>query len=433
MFAPVADSIYDPKSKPSGRDWLEVRAPSVAVLLKSERAHLTTLESAILRYSQYAASQPDGADNLYVVVDRNGAGYLAADTLLWSAGMTSRPVEKWKNVSPVLVFSRHAVFSMLTGRDDRAQAPSLATLLERLGRPAKVELGSDGTRLVEGLRQVSALTDSTSRRLATIVASGLVDMSQPRVDSAWSELSQNERETQPCGSLLIEEAYFWANRLSAETAKLAAKFEDRDLAAALDSVQSAYLERAGRRLSSNDDSADGAREAWGCLWSYDLLQTVIDDNIRTRAGSSSSQASAMSAALDLAGIEHFQLAIRKGDLEIPDQEWLIVGGDKYQYNFGIWTRLPDALPAGKRAPNVLISGLTLRGLPVRIMPGQICSRLDYLTVAERFTRATRQLPLAVVSIATPSGEVLPAQKFLLDLADERFEFKPTAWPDHQSN
>lgn len=422
------DSIFDSKSNSprSAIDWANLRIPSIAVLLKAATPRLTTLESSLLRFSQLTRTWGRGAD-IYVVIDRDGVGYLATDTSLCAAGLSNRSVVDWKSVSPVLVFSRQSVFSALTGRDDRAHDTSLATILARLGSPAKLAFNADGRELVSRISQSTAMTDTSALRLAVLIASGLTDHHQPRVANAWSEYAGADSQSVRCATILLKEAYYWGNRLSTISADLANVYQNRPLDEAMKLVQDRYISLAGRRVSRSD-STDLRQEAWGCLWSYDLLQTVIDDNVRTRAGSSSSQASAMSAILDLAGIEHFQLGIKMADKQVPDQEWIFAASGRFQNNFGVWTEIPEGASGGSRSVTLMLSGFTLRGKSVELGTDVLCACFDALAIEEHFSRFTRQVQNANFATTDSAGEVVPLQKFLYGLAENRIPSISPSWP-----
>lgn len=426
MLTMTPDSIYDQHSPRSALDWMTMRAPSLAVLLKSDSPHLSTFESTLLRYAQMRrAGHVD--ENAYVVLDRKGAGYLATDSSLWLAGLSNRAVNEWTDVSPVVVFNRRSVFSALSGRDDRAVDSSLSALMSRLGSPAKISVNSDDRERMAHLSQVSALRDSPSRALAVLIASGLADRKQAIVDEAWSDSTLGDPAGASCRDLLLEESMFWGNRLSPTTAQLASKLLEVPWTEGLETIEAEYLARAGRRVSPSD-TADLRVEAWGCIWSYDLLHTTIDDNLMTRAGSSPSQASAMSAVLDVAGIEHFQLGVQLGDKQIPDQQWLFANNGRLQFNLGVWTVVPDSLPRGARPTNLLITGFTVRGAPARVGSGKFCAQMDNLTASQCLTSISRQMPLATLALTAPTGEVMPFQKFLVELTGDRFQPVQSDWP-----
>ncbi len=420
------DSIFDSQSPSSAFDWLNLRAPSVAVLLKSFTPRLSTLESSLLRFSHLTRTSVF-SDDIFIVVDRKGAGYLVGDTLLWLAGLSDRSVDDWADVSPVLVFNRKSVYSALTGRDDRTRDTLLESIMARLGSAANLSFGDEDASRYSRLKSSTMLKDSAAISFATLLASGLADRNQPVVDAAWSACTLSSSKTSTCVNLLLEETIFWANRLSPRTAELARSLDAADITESLPAVQDQYLSWTGRRTNPSD-TIDLRTESWGCLWSYDLLQTTIDDIARTRAGSSSSQALAMSAALDLAGMEHFQLAVRMGDKQVPNQEWLFAGNGRFQFNFGVWTSVPDSVIQRARPVSLLVSGYSLRGASTRIGPGLFCSRTDALTIIAQLSHISRLVPHASLAVAAPTGEVTPIQRFLADLTAGHYLPVAVPWP-----
>lgn len=420
------DSVYDRSPLKTASDWLHLRAPSAAVLLKSDIQQFSTFECALLRYNQLVRTGR-AADELFLVLDRRGKGYLAADTLLWEAGLSSRPAKKWTDVAPVLVFNRHSVFSALTGRDDREHDSVLSRIMGRIGKPYTPSMGSRDKQRLAATRRVTSLPTDSARRLAILAASGLVDRKQPRVDLAWAESEDSDTSLGQCETLRHREVLFWANRLSLRTADLAKLIHGADLAQSLDEVEKRFLASAGRRVSDRD-SADQRIEAWGCLWSYDLFEITADDIVRTRSGSTASQALAMSAVLDLAGVEHFQLSIRFGDLQIPDQEWLIADHGRHQFNMGHWTVVPDSLPPGRRPPTLLVTGFADRGRTVRLSGRGICASIDPLAVSSRLSRISRAMNLANLAVLAPNDEIMPLQKFQFLLNDDVYQTSSVRWP-----
>lgn len=428
MFTITPDSIYDTRGPRSALEWMELRAPSAAILLRSESSRLSTFESSLLRYTQIIRTG-NIKDNLFVVVDKNGVGYLAADTLLWIAGLPNRPVKNWRSVAPALVFDSRSAFSALTGRDDRATDSTLARVMTRLGMPAKLSFGKDDKQRVSRIAATTALTDSSAFTLAVLVASGMVDCSQPSVEMAWQRYVDTKPGPGECARLILDQTLFWANRLSPLAAELASLITPTQLSASLPAVQERYLSWTGRRINKTD-TADTSMEAWGCIWSYDLLQTTIDDNRRTRAGSSASHALAMSAALDLAGITHFQLGVKLGDLFVPDQQWLFAENGRHQFNFGIWRSLPDSNKQGARLATLLSTGYTLRGQTTLVSQDGLSSPLDAITIGEDLSRISRQVAHANVTLTTSSGEIIPLQRFLQSLNDGVYSPSACPWPDH---
>jgi hypothetical protein len=169
------------------------------------------------------------------------------------------------------------------------------------------------------------------------------------------------------------------------------------------------------------------REAWGVLWAYGLLETTIEDNIRTRAGSAFSQAAAMSAVLDLASIPHFGLDVQQTDEDIPDQVWLLAGQGRHQYNLGIWRELPGMLAGMSRIP-LRVNGYAMRGHTARIDERVFCSNVDELTINEDLTRIASLMPRSSLLLTPPAGQSMSLQEFLRDLASDHYQARRVVWP-----
>ncbi len=430
MFAITPDSIYDAGSPRTAQDWFDMRAPSVAILLRAASPRLSTFECALLRHSQLTRTGVF-SDDLFVAVDKDGVGYLATDTSLWIAGLSNRPVKNWGKVRPVLIIGKASVYSVLSNRDDRASDPHLDRILARLGKPARLSFGKDDNRRLSQLQSTTTLADSSAMVLAALLASGLFDHTQPAVETAWTSYTNAGSKCPSCASLLLNQSVFWANRLSRRCAELATAIGPTLQLETLSLTEKKYLSWVGRRINPRD-SSDMSTEAWGGIWSYDLLTTSIDDNARTRAGSSASQAMAMSAALDLAGIEHYQLGVRLGDLQVPDQQWLFADNGRYQFNFGIWRGISDSLWQGRRQITLLTTGYTVRGVATRIEQDGFCSPLDPLTIVGHLTRISRELPHASLVLMSPNGETTTLQNFLAGLTEEHFVPASCPWPSFPS-
>jgi hypothetical protein len=426
MFAITPDSIYDAGSPRTAQDWFDMRAPSVAILLRAASPRLSTFECALLRHSQLTRTGVF-SDDLFVAVDKDGVGYLATDSSLWIAGLSNRPVKHWGKVRPVLVLGKKSVFSVLSNRDDRATDPHLDRILTRLGKPAKLSFGKDDKRRLSQLQNTTALGDSSSVALAALLAAGMSDHTQQAVETSWADYLKGASKCPSCASLMLNQAVFWANRLSRRTAELAASIGPNLLIGTLSVAEEKYLDWVGRRVNPRD-SSDMSMEAWGGIWSYDLLTTTIDDNARTKAGSSASQAMAMSAALDLAGIEHYQLGVRLGDLQVPDQQWLFADNGGFQFNFGIWRGISDTLSQGRRQATLLATGYTVRGVTTRIEHDGFCSPLDPLTILGHLTRISRELPHASLAFVPPNGQPTTLQNILAALTDEYLVPTSCPWP-----
>jgi hypothetical protein len=418
------DSIYD-SDKDRKTAWFDRRLPSVGVLLKTASPRLSTAETAVMRYAQLRSGLGDST-HLYVIIDAKGAGYLASDTALWLAGLPDRAVRDWASVKPALVFNETSVYYPLFARDDRETDSTLRALVARLGASTSPALSKEEQARLERLRTALALPDSTSHRLAVLLAAGLTDVKQPRVDAAWQEyLGSSPEEDAPCGTVLVREALLRANALSPFTASQALSLLSLPFDSAICATEFAYQTRMGNTAWTKFTSADSS-ELWGILWSFDLFEMVVDDNIRTRAGSAFAQGSPMAAALDLAGIKLFQASLRSSKSVAPSNDWVVTSDGRYRYNLGHWTRLPQ-YPRAKLT--LLLNGFVSNGRAVVIDSAAYCSGLPDLEVAQELTEIESKLAdKANLFVIPPHGAMMLLGRFAADLAANLHRSISPAWP-----
>ena len=134
FWAPELDSIDDRTVVPDHISWLDRRMPSAAVLLHGPVYRLSTIEAAALRYAQYRRMGAS-ADSVYVIIDTSGTGYYVVGKNIYVPTSLS-PVADPARIIPALVFNERAVYYPLMGRDDRPDAPRLASLVDRLAPAA---------------------------------------------------------------------------------------------------------------------------------------------------------------------------------------------------------------------------------------------------------------------------------------------------------
>lgn len=427
-WAIAPDSVLDPPPGRAGggEPWLDRRLPSAAVLLRAVSAHLTTAEAAVMNYTRLRRLGR-GSDSLFVIIDGAGRGYLTDDSILRIGGVGEPMAGEWSAIAPAVVFNEHSAFYPLFGRDDRPLDPALAHLLRRLGPPAALDFSAQDLSRLSQLRRVAALPDTLSARLAVLVSAGLVDITNPQVRAAWVEyLGTDDSASLACAVGMVEEATFWADRLSPRTAELASLASADSLPAALADMQDQYLSWCGRRVNPTD-SGDMRREAWGVLWSYGLHETVFDDMIRTRAGSGVSQGTATSAALDLAGRPHFGLLVQGGKNDVPDQDWVLAGGGRFQFNLGVWTRLPDVATTVRRVA-VIAVGYTTPGHWVRFIGKACCADIDPLTVAGDIARINEMMPLAALTFQLGPDATMPYRDLAAGLTAGELARRNLPWP-----
>ncbi|HUU44393.1 MAG TPA: hypothetical protein VM118_01565 [Acidobacteriota bacterium] len=389
------DSVRD--QEPT--DWntetiFDQRLPSAAVLLRTASPSLSTIEGALLRYAQRRRLGRD-PEGLFVVVSDDGAGYLVDDTLFLKGGL-----HRWSGVpeaiSPVLVFNEKSVYYPLFGRDDRGEDPTLGLLLNRLGPPAVLDLSTGALQRINRLRTAAALHDDKAVRCAATCALGLRDVDNPLVRDQWSAFWSLDDATEiDCMSMFTASVYFQANHLSPLAAVLSTHLDDRDLKTSLPELSTAYLAHCGR--SPAFDTTGTAREAFGVLWSYGLLDLTLDDVARTRTGGSSSQAAAMSAILDLAGVPHVGIISPSGRMEGQDLESLLAGDGWYEFTLGSWRKVTGVIQRTESRA-VVLWGYRVGARAGFFYRDYVCANTDALQVIDDLAEVERMLPYAAIAI-----------------------------------
>lgn len=419
----IPDSILDAGGgKPD--DWLDRRCPSVAILLRAASPRLSTLEGAVLRYTQTRRARRS-ADGLFVVIDGAGRGFLIEDTLVRLGGFHSFD-DGLSAIAPVLVFNEHSVYYPLFGRDDRNGSADLRRLLSALGPPATLDLSTRDLRRISSLRVSSTLADTDSYRFAVRVASGFHGIGNRVVNEKWSAFRGDApAPAEACITLALAKVYFHSNRLSPISAALAAQALEGELATRLGDLETEYLARCGRRIAPHD-SSDTRMEAWGILWSYGLLAVGIDDLARTRAGEGHSQAWAMAAILNLANIPYTAVLVSGKRADAPDQEWLLADQGRYQYTLGTWNEV--RIPEGKvRRRALILNGYSFSGRRVHFSSRGCCADVGGLTIAGDLTRLTAMFPMWNLRFTSPSGP-MSLEQLSSDLVNDEMQIDQWQWP-----
>ena len=423
-WAIIPDSIHD---DPADRNaaWFDRRLPSVGVLLKAASPRLSTAECAMMRYAQLrrAVGSPK---QLFVVLDVNGVGYLVANSALWRAGLPDRSVDNWASVTPALVFNEQSVYYPLFDRDDRPNDSTLRSVVECFGTAKAPRLKKAERDHLESLRSQLALPDSSAHRLAVLLASGLADDTQPRLRRAWQEYAGTVgRPGSPCATVATRETVQRANLLSPFTASQARLFLTSPTDRAMDDAESAYRMRIGDTTRATP-AGGNPTALWGVLWSLGLFEMVVDDNFRTRAGSAFSQTSPMAAALELAGIDSYQLSVIGSGASVPIQEWLVTSDAQYRYSLGHWTMIPQNNLA--RA-TVIVTGILCDGRAAIVDSSGLCSSMSELDISQAFLRFGQRLaPTTDMYVIPPHGNLVPIGRFTADLAADAYRSESPAWP-----
>lgn len=419
----IPDSILDAEGEAKVH-WLDRRCPSAAILLHAASPRLSTLEAAVLRYTQ-TRRLGRSEEGLFVVVDGAGRGFLIEDTLVRLGGFHSWD-DGLSGIAPVLVFNERSVYYPLFGRDDRDGSPSLRRLLAELGPPATLDLSTTDLRRISRLRSSSALADTESYHLAVRVASGFHGKGNRVVNEKWSAFRGDAPALEEhCVTLALAKVYSRSNRLSLVSAAVAAQALEGELAERLERLETDYLALCGRRVAPRD-SSDMRREAWGILWSYGLLALGIDDLARTRAGEGHSQAWAMAAILDLVGISYAAISVSGKRANAPDQEWLLADEGRYQYTLGTWNKV-RAPGRDVRHHAIIIDGYSFSGRRVHFSSRGCCADVRGLTIAGDLTRLAALFPHRTLRFSGDSGPVSLA-RLSHDLVNDSLEIDQLLWP-----
>lgn len=448
QWTTIPDSIHDP----GGRDliWRDLRLPPASVLLRADSPRLNTFEAAAMRYTAFRRTG-EPADSLFVVIDAAGRGFLYRNSVLLSA-RTGTPVsESPSTINPAVVFNERHVFYPLMGRDDRPASPTLNRAVLHLGPPQEPEMGPRDHQRMAKLQAVAQLADPTAFRFAILAALGATDFTRARVSGALHDCFDDfgfQGHDLAFSVGMLRECLYWANHLSRPAAALAAiAVGGGKFAETAPRVQAAYLDLAGRRRNP-DAPNDSTRSAWGYLWSYELLDIVFDDVIRTRAGGGSAQALAMSAILDLAGIANTRLELDMGVRGVkPEQHWVLTQDGRWQFNMGEWLRVPEPNAAAPRVAIALVSVGKQGNWVDFLRSNEFCDWEDLL-VAHELTRIASVMPQARVSVLyrdddaahdhgaqadrhpthARSGKLLPLAEVTRQLVADEVYWRQLPWP-----
>jgi hypothetical protein len=398
---------------------LDLRLPSAAVLLRYVHQVYTSPEWALQLYCQKRRlGHP--TDGLFVVIDADGSGYLADDTVLIHG------IHTWEgnpcDIRPLLVFNEEAVYYPLFGRDDRSRDVSLSSLLGRLGPAAVLDLPVTALQRISRLRTVAALPDTESTHAAILISSGLRDLKNPLVRERWDRYRESE-DTTSCACLPASflTVLCEANRLSPVAAGLSCTITGDDLGTALLQVSDKYLALCGRRVAPVD-SSDSSLEAFAVLWSYGLFEIGLDDIVRTRAGGSSSQAYAMSAILDLAAVAYAEVLVPDGRLVDAPMTMLLAGGGRYECALGIWSEVAILIERAN-SRGIKLLGFRMGKSAARFHSAWVCTDSDALTFSTDLAAINRLFPYTAVMIGY-GGYMVAYTTFVSGLATDRVPLRP---------
>jgi len=426
MWIPTADSIYDSPEMDRSTSWLDRRAASAAVVLVAPSPRMSTVEAAMMRYTQLRrGGETDSA--LFVVVDIQGHGYLAnnGDILsvktgrLWEGDPAS--------IAPALVFNERYVVYPLFGRDDRLKSAPLANLLNKMSAKARPELSAVDSMRVERLKTAAALPSRAALDLARISALGAVGLGNDVIGAMWSDMfQQTERAVLGCEAGMLHLVCYRANLLSPSTAALAAVGPDTPFDSATAAWERLYLNWCGRLVNPRD-TLNKVYEAGGYLWAYELLELTFDDIIRTRTGSGASQSLAMAAALDMRHVPNMRVEIDAGDDSKPTQHWILCDAGNWQFNYGHWKRVVQPSDPSVRFPMIANSCSVADHWSQLIIP-YLYTNTDPFTIAGELTQLSVLMPRARLLFRAGRQKTIPFAEFMRQLDNDEVPWRDLPWP-----
>ena len=425
LWAPSLDSVVD---VPITQDnsWLDRRLPPAAILLRTQSKILSSAEVASLRYTKSRRNRTP-ADQLFVVIDTGGRGYLSRDGQIQNILGATISAADCQTISPLLVFNERVVYYPLFNRDDRSISDDLSQTVAALGPSVPLEMTATERQRVERLATVASLPTDDAKSFAVIAALGAMGVRNSHIEKAWRNWTR-EDGLMPVGYErgLVWSAMYWANRLSKRTARLVASVLDLPSDSIIHDLSAQYLDLAGRLIKSNGPP-DGPREAFGYLWGAELFDYSIDDIVRTRAGRGSSQGLAMGAILDLVGIPNVRLEILGLGIQRPDQLWVMLADGRWQYNLGRWTYLPPDLAAASREA-FRMGSYGIGSDWTNLWYLRTYSPRDGLQIASDFSEIKRITPGMALYLPIYQGATIHLVEFQLRVAGDDVTWKPLPWP-----
>ncbi len=315
--------------------FLDQRLAPLAVSLKTSGDCISGLERAEQEYFRALA---DGAPRsaLFLVLCDDESAYLADGERLVAMASLSSAAEVTGN--PILIFNEDAVWYPLLGRDDTERQPELFELVRRLRRPIILPpLSPDEAGYVPLLRVAGELAGTRQVDMAMLAALRAGGLPGDLYTEIWQrsilahDLCSHNVLSRKLG--IIRECNHYAATLSPVAAYLAALVGTaRDPQTGLSVLSGEYLKHVGVvRDDENGWKKPGRLEAWGHLWYCPLMEYTVDDSWRSGGGHCVSQSISLSAALDLAGVDHYVTHFNRGGLlsidhhfvSSTDGEWVL--------------------------------------------------------------------------------------------------------------
>ena len=134
----------------------------------------------------------------------------------------------------------------------------------------------------------------------------------------------------------------------------------------------------------------------------------------------------MAAALNLAGIDHYQLSVIGSEAKVPTQEWLVTSDGQYRFSLGHWTR---SIGTSVVKTTLVVTGLVSDGRVVLVDSSGLRAGMSDLEVSQALTRLEHGLAFtADLYVISPRGDTVPLGRFVADLAADLYRTETPAWP-----
>jgi hypothetical protein len=224
--------------------------------------------------------------------------------------------------SPVLIFNEESVWYPLMGRDDRGRSAGLAAVVGRCATGAGVPALTDAERaLIPAILTVGQLEGPRQFDMAMLASLRANGIDHDPYIQVWERSIMEPEADHPwlCDRKLgiIRECDRYANYLSPISAYLAALVTSAaGQEIGIRVMAGEYLKYAGvvrdDERGAGNWKRPGRLEAWGHVWYCPLMEYTIDDAYRAAGGHCVSQSMSLSAALELAGVDHYVTHFNRG-------------------------------------------------------------------------------------------------------------------------
>lgn len=315
----LSSSVY-PERYPQ-YPFLDRRLAPLAVTLKTWGKRVLAPELAEHYYFR-AKARGLPTSSLFIVVCDDDSAYLIQGNQLLSMATKHLATELTGN--PILIFNEEQVWYPLMGRDDRHASYGLAEAVARFGtavdRPALTPIEAS---FLAQLRQVGVLQGQRQMDMAMLAALRAGGIDNDPYIQVWERSIIEHEDEHPwlCDRKLgiIRECDRYANYLSPIPAYLAALVTTATTQeVGIRVMAGEYLKYAGvvrdDTRGANGWKKPGRLEAWGHVWYCPLMEYTIDDAYRAAGGHCVSQSMSLSAALELASVDHYVTHFNRGGI-----------------------------------------------------------------------------------------------------------------------